>query len=102
MRFFLISFVLVCSQFLHAQWLKNLVFEEKINTNRDTLNFKMYHLQDQCRYTFKGETSLPFFCKIEDKIEKKSQIPFKMRLGSLNYVDYLENKSKNMYFYGQN
>jgi hypothetical protein len=39
-----------------------------------------------------------FFCKIEDKIEKQSQIPFRFRLGSLNYVNMLENKGKDFIF----
>jgi len=36
--------------------------------------------------------ALPFFCKIEHKWEKKSRIPFKFRLGSVEYVDWLEGK----------
>lgn len=39
-----------------------------------------------------------FFCRIEDKIEKQSQIPFRFRLGSLNYVNMLENKGKHFIF----
>lgn len=35
---------------------------------------------------------LPFFCKIEHKIESKSKIAFRFRLGDLNYVNMLENK----------
>ncbi len=36
--------------------------------------------------------SLPFFCRIEHKIEKSGNIPFRFRLGDLNYVNMLENK----------
>ena len=37
---------------------------------------------------------LAFFCKIEVKLEKKVQYPFKFRLGSVNHVDYLEGKTR--------
>ena len=35
---------------------------------------------------------LPFFCRQEIKIEHATKIPFKFRLGSVQYVDYLEGK----------
>ena len=34
----------------------------------------------------------PFFCKMEDLCYKSSGIPFKFRLGSVPYADYLEQK----------
>jgi len=36
--------------------------------------------------------TLPFFCKIEHVWAKKSRVPFKFRLGSVEYVDWLEGK----------
>ena len=33
-----------------------------------------------------------FFCKIEDKIGKSSNLPLKMRLGDIDYVDAIEGK----------
>ncbi|HRI61303.1 MAG TPA: hypothetical protein PK228_16295, partial [Saprospiraceae bacterium] len=36
---------------------------------------------------------LPFFCRIEHDFAKKSTVPFKFRLGSVDYVDWLEGKS---------
>lgn len=36
--------------------------------------------------------TLPFFCKIEHDWARKSRIPLKFRLGSVEYVDWLEGK----------
>ncbi len=35
---------------------------------------------------------LPFFCKIEVKLEQTIRLPFKFRLGEVGYVDRLEGK----------
>ena len=35
---------------------------------------------------------LPFFCRIEHRIGKKADLAFKFRLGSVEYVDWLEGK----------
>lgn len=39
-------------------------------------------------------SELPIFCKMEFLIHQKSQIPVKIRLGDVRYVDMLESKSK--------
>lgn len=36
--------------------------------------------------------NLPFFCKIEHRWGKESPVPIKFRLGSVEYVDWLEGK----------
>jgi hypothetical protein len=37
---------------------------------------------------------LPFFCKIEHKINVQQALPVKFRLGSVEYVDKLQGKGK--------
>lgn len=41
---------------------------------------------------YQGQAAKAFFCKMEDKLEKKVNLPVRMRLGNLEYVDQLEQK----------
>ena len=43
---------------------------------------------------------LSFFCKMEWKAEKKIKFPLRLRLGSVEYTDYMEQKP-NTYFFGK-
>ncbi|MBK9254487.1 MAG: hypothetical protein IPM42_03255 [Saprospiraceae bacterium] len=71
-------------------------------TPKDSLIFpvisEMFRLEiamsgnEKHRFTFFDAAKLPVFCKIEHRIEQKSKIPFRFRLGNLNYVNMLENK----------
>lgn len=40
---------------------------------------------------------LPFFCKMEVKMERAAKFPIKFRLGDVPYVDYLEGKRDTKY-----
>ena len=44
---------------------------------------------------------LPFFCRIEHDFMQKSAVNFKFRLGSVDYVDWLEGKGDAVGYPGQ-
>ena len=52
-----------------------------------TLSFKTVKLPQVYDYN-----KLAIFCKIEENVAKKSSINMRFRLGSLDYVNYLERK----------
>ncbi|MEQ1745645.1 MAG: hypothetical protein ABMA02_09475 [Saprospiraceae bacterium] len=42
---------------------------------------------------------LPFFCRVEYKIGLKTPVPIKFRLGSVEYVDWLEGKGETYFLH---
>lgn len=44
---------------------------------------------------------LPFFCRIEHDVARKGAVNFKFRLGSVDYVDWLEGKGESVGYPGQ-
>jgi hypothetical protein len=44
------------------------------------------------RHGSRGPSLKPIFCRWEDAIESKSKVPFRFRLGTLEYVDQMESK----------
>lgn len=41
---------------------------------------------------------MPFFCRVEHNLGLKTQVPIKFRLGSVEYVDWLERKGQHFIF----
>jgi hypothetical protein len=66
----------------------NLTFVKK-NKNERNLVSKNALASIPSAYCYQN---LAFFCKIEVKLEKASTFPVKFRLGSIPYVDFLEQK----------
>lgn len=50
----------------------------------------MYHLQSPFAQQIQKQA---FFCRIESQLERRSRLAPRFRLGSLDYVNYLEGKS---------
>ncbi len=67
-------------------------FRMQVSTNKriDSLKTVPIRILAPDYYT----KQLGFFCKKELQLEKATKIPFRFRLGSLDYVDRMEGKSK--------
>jgi hypothetical protein len=96
---------------------KTIFFEKKsplpivffeIKTPRNSVFFQKIKWKKEEKFSQKPSESrmvspqfspdaLPFFCKIEYKMEKKLPVPVRIRLGSAAYVDWLEGKSRELY-----
>lgn len=82
---------------LFAQFTQPTLSTSPIHIQKDkTLSFKPNWEISQIPSAFSIQkfdpVTLPFFCKMEHKIEKNSKIAFRFRVGDLNYVNMLENK----------
>lgn len=56
----------------------------------DSLKLQPFRLLPEDYYS----THIGFFCRKELQLEKLTKIPFRLRLGSLDYVNTLEGKNK--------
>lgn len=82
-KIFLLSFLFL--------GVKNELCAQLNKTDSLVLN-SIYNSSIQRNCNLLKPTKQPFFCALETKIERKTQIPVKFRLGTVQYVDYLENK----------
>jgi hypothetical protein len=96
-RFFLILVVLItCNLYIVAQVEKKLMVFPAMPVNKSKqaviipFQFAPNPLQT-IRPDFYN-TQLGFFCRQEWKIEKSARIPFRFRLGSIDYVNKMEGK----------
>ncbi len=75
-----------------------------LDTIKNLKDFKSYNIYKLPIVSNNGKPILTIkspeigiFCKAENKIQKTSNIPFRFRLGSVQYVDYMESKSTSFY-----
>jgi hypothetical protein len=68
----------------------NFSFSDKLLTFDNTL-FKGQFSSTVQKSIYKFD-DLALFCKFEEKVAQKSKLAMRVRLGSLDYVDYLESK----------
>lgn len=103
MKKLLVIFLFLNYCVVYAQW-QDFTPEMKSYELRELLFFRnlTFNSQEKDFSWFSGKKMMPLFCQIEDKIEKNTRLPVKLRVGSLNYVNYLENKYNNVYFYPSN
>ncbi len=96
-RFFLILVVLItCNLYIVAQVEKKLIAYPAIlvNSGKQPVNIPFQFTSNPLqpvRPDFYNK-QLGFFCRQEWKIEKSARIPFRFRLGSIDYVNKMEGK----------
>ena len=70
-----------------SQQIQQFTFQENRKNRFNIMEKKQQQMP--AVYAYKD---LAFFCKIEVQLEKAVKLPVKFRLGSVDYVDYLEGK----------
>ncbi len=90
-----------CCDSLIGQHYASFVSENdlKRTTTLSRIDFKPKMISQDMKTTIKNRytETLPFFCRMEHNIEKSSKINLRLRIGDLNYVNYLENKNQSTY-----
>ena len=93
---FLCSYLTTSAQYLYHQPSDSFSFNLATplllipNDNSIAENFIFY--QKKQNYKTFYDQSLGLFCKLENKASSNAPVNLRMRLGSLNYVNKLENK----------
>ena len=75
-------------------FLNHELIDLKLDLDFPNLTFQHYPAGpvQSTRYLSYYHDGLGVFCKAENRIQDVSKIPFKFRLGSVQYVDWLESK----------
>ncbi|OYU56154.1 MAG: hypothetical protein CFE25_02610 [Chitinophagaceae bacterium BSSC1] len=81
-----VNLLLITATKSHAQQL----FPASKPQSADSLKYFSIRSIPQNLYT----KNLAFFCRTELQLEKRTKVPFRFRLGSMDYVDALEGKKR--------